>query len=101
MFKQLPKREVITRGVWFIGLSVESKQYAGIRCSYCNRGLRAHLNPGTKVVCPNTDRPVAEYIVPDDIATKPVKLSRGVYKAISRQQFSFSEAKFVERQQTS
>ena len=91
------KREVITRGVWYVGLSVESKNYAAIRCDYCGHGLRAHMNPGTKVVCSRDDHPLAEYFVPDDIAERPVKLSHGVYKSIARKQFSFSEAKYAER----
>jgi hypothetical protein len=91
------KREVITRGAWYIGMSTESKHYAAIRCCYCGQGLRAHMNPGTRVVCSRTDHPLSEYIVPDDIAAKTVKLSHGVHRSIARKQWSFSEAKYAER----
>ena len=95
--KKTSVREHIQRGVWFVGLSVESKQYAAIRCDYCGQGLRTTMTPGKKVVCSREDHPVAAYFVPEDIAERPVKLSQGVQRSIRRKQFSFSEAKYAQR----
>ena len=97
--KKTSVREHIQRGIWFVGLSVESKQYAAIRCDYCGQGLRTAMTPGKKVVCSTQDHPVAAYFVPEDIAERQIKLSQGVHHSIGRKQFSFSEAKYVQRMQ--
>ena len=97
--KKRSKRERIQRGVWFVGLSADSKQYAAIRCDYCGQGLRTTMTPGKKVFCNREDHPVAAYFVPEDIASRPLKLSQGVQRSIRRKRFSLSEAKYAERLQ--
>jgi hypothetical protein len=97
--KKTLKREHIQRGVWFVGLSADSKQYAAIRCDYCGQGLRTTMTPGKRVLCPREDHPVAAYFVPADIAERSIKLSQGVHRSIRRKSFSFTEAKYAERLQ--
>jgi len=53
-----------SNGCLFVGLSVESKQYAAFAAITAVRVYAPALMPGKKVVCSRSDHPVATYFVP-------------------------------------